>query len=271
MKTPFITSLTIYPVKSMGGIELQSSRLDNMGFQWDRRWMLVDETGEFVTARKHPQLLCIQPEMDQKTGTLSLHIPDQPMLGIPQATAESPRITVTVWNDQVEAIHLDTHVDQVLSNHLGTRCKMVFFDDKIVRQVDQDYASPGDRTGFSDGFPLLLISKPSLDDLNSRMDTPLPMKRFRPNIVVDGCEAYEEDNWQQFTANSVTLAAVKPCSRCIMTTANPETGKREGKEPLKTLETYRKQGNKVMFGQNIIHQTEGTLKVGDSLNVTLKP
>lgn len=265
MKTPVITSLHIYPVKSMGGIKLETATLDDLGLQWDRRWMLVDENGDFVTARKHPQLLRIQPELDQETGHLRLHFPDGSVLAIPEHHSHSPRLPVKVWEDQVEAIHLGNEADKVISTYLSKNCKLVFFDDKIVRQVDQNYACPGDRTGFSDGFPLLLISKPSLEDLNRRMDKPLPMKRFRPNIVIDGCDSYEEDTWQSASTQSVAFDIVKPCSRCIMTTANPETGQREGKEPLKTLQTYRKQGNKVMFGQNVIHRTQGILRVGDSL------
>lgn len=229
--------------------------------------MLVDGNGEFITARKFPRLLCIRPELDQETGELSLHIPKLPVLTIPPAAQNGETLKVKIWDDQVEAIHVDINVDNALSQYLGINCKMVFIDDKTVRSVDQNYATPSDRTGFSDGFPLLLISKESLEDLNSRMDKELPMKRFRPNIVVEGCSPYDEDNWKQFSTATVTLSAVKPCSRCIMTTANPETGEREGKEPLRTLKTYRLKGNNVMFGQNVIHQNQGMLRKGETLTI----
>lgn len=251
----------------MGAINLSEATLDSMGLKWDRRWMLVDKSGEFITARKHPELLRIQPELDQESGNLRLHIPNQAVLDVPPASADMPKILVKVWEDKVDAIHLDSMLDKTLSKYIGTHCQLVYIDDNTVREVDQDYASPGDRTGFSDGFPLLLISKASLDDLNARMEQPLPMKRFRPNIVVEDCDAYEEDQWLSITSNQVELTFVKPCSRCIMTTANPETGKRDGKEPLKTLQTYRQQGNKVFFGQNLIHRNLGDLKVGDTIKI----
>ncbi|HFD86614.1 MAG TPA: MOSC domain-containing protein, partial [Gammaproteobacteria bacterium] len=134
-----------------------------------------------------------------------------------------------------------------------------------VRQVDQDYASAGDKTAFSDGFPILLISQASLDDLNNRLDEPMPMKRFRPNLVVTGTQPYEEDQWQRISINGVEFRIVKPCSRCIVTTIDPETGKQTGVEPLETLGTYRKQGGKVMFGQNVIPDGSGVVALGDEV------
>jgi uncharacterized protein YcbX len=146
----------------------------------------------------------------------------------------------------------------------------VFIEDDEVRQLDLEYANPGERTGFSDGFPLLLISAASLQDLNSRLAAPLPMKCFRPNLVVAGCSAYAEDEWRELSINSMRFIVVKPCSRCVMTSVDQESGKKTGKEPLKTLASYRRQGNKVMFGQNVIHRDRGTVRVGDVVAVNTR-
>jgi len=257
-----ISELTIYPVKSMRGISLSASPLDAMGLQWDRRWMLVDAQGKFLTGRQLPRLLTIQPELDAD-GALTLRFPDGSRLAVPPAS--DIRTPVRVWNDEVAAATVDSGCDAVLSRYLERDCRLVFIEESEVRPVDPDYAQPGDRTGFSDGFPLLLISEASLADLNSRLDAPLPMSRFRPNLVVAGCPPYAEDQWQGFQVGDLRFDVVKPCSRCIMTTVDRDRGERAGDEPLKTLMRYRRQGNKVMFGQNVIHRSRGELHVGDRL------
>lgn len=264
-----ISSLTIYPVKSMAGVSLATAELDEMGLRWDRRWMLIDDQGQFLTARKQPSLLCIQPEVSDD-GQLTLQFPSGSVLPVPSVDSEMPEIPATVWDDSVKARHLSNEVDTAISDYLGQSARLVFVEQETIRQVDLNYAQQGDRTGFSDGFPLLLISEASLADLNQRMDKPLPMTRFRPNIVVSGCEAYEEDAWGQLQSPDLTLDIVKPCSRCIMTTVDPASGERDGKEPLATLKTYRQIGNKVMFGQNVIHRQTGQLQVGQTLTAKSK-
>ncbi len=266
MPTIEITQLVIYPVKSMRGMTLQSSQLDAMGLRWDRRWMLVDAQGRFLTGRQHPELLTIQPRLSEQ-GALSLEFPDGKVLAVPSPDAAAGRVPVTVWNDTVMASPVGGTCDDVLSAWLGEPCRLVFIEDDEVRQVDPAYAHEGDRTGFSDGFPLLLISEASLADLNSRLPEALPMSRFRPNLVVAGTEPFAEDDWQTFETCGVKFSVVKPCSRCVMTTVDAERGIRAGNEPLATLMTYRRQGNKVMFGQNVIHRGRGVLRVGAPVEV----
>lgn len=259
-----LTQLYIYPVKSMAGIALESSEIDNMGLKYDRRWMLVDTSGNFVTQRTHPHMVLIQPSI--RDGRLLLTSSSGDSHQVPDPGAAEGRMQVQVWNDSVNAYHLAKKTDDWLSEQIGEPCHLVFIADDEIRQCDPAYAKEGDRTGFADGFPLLLISRASLDDLNNRLDTPVPMIRFRPNLVVDGCDAYEEDTWKQVRIGNVTFRVVKPCSRCPIPTVNPETGRKEGPEPLKTLITYRRRENKVWFGQNLAHDSRGTLMSGNLLN-----
>lgn len=260
-----VSELNIYPVKSMAGISLSSSNLDLMGLQYDRRWMVVSTKGKFITQRSHPQLALIQPKLLNGRLTLTSFGLDDHV--VPLATVDSPDMTVKVWDDEVQAKHLSPATDAWLEQTVGEPCHLVYIPDDEIRQCDLSYARKGDRTGFSDGFPLLLISEASLQDLNNKLDTPVPMKRFRPNIVVTGCEAFAEDTWKSMTVNTTPFRIVKPCSRCVITTVDPAIGMVTSPEPLQTLASYRKQGNKVMFGQNVIPDDTGVLTVGDIVQV----
>jgi len=180
-----------------------------------------------------------------------------PMGGRPVATR--------VWDDPLSVIAPDHKADAWFSRVLGVECVLVFFPDTVVREVNRTFAPRGGRTGFADAFPFLLIGDASLADLNTRFRTPLPMNRFRPNLVVAGSAPFAEDTWRGFTVGGIPMEAVKPCGRCITTTTDQATGRRDGDEPLRTLATFRRQGNKVMFGQNVVHYGTGTLRVGDEV------
>ncbi len=257
-----VSELYIYPVKSMAGISLPSSRVDALGLVQDRRWMVVNESGYMVTQRSHPRMVLISPRLEN--GNLVLETAGKSPIVVPESSAPV-RVEARVWNDAVAALATDPDVDWWLSEVLGEPVRLVSFPRDGKRQVDRQYARAGDRTAFSDGFPILLISQASLDDLNQRLEQPLPMRRFRPNIVVTGTEPYAEDDWRQMQIAGVNFRIVKPCSRCVVTTVDPETGEVVGDEPLRTLATYRKQGGKVMFGQNVIPDNAGILRVGDQV------
>ena len=259
-----ISSLTIYPVKSLAGIESKSAELDSMGLKNDRRWMLVSPQGDFLSQRKVPKMALIQPRFED--DQLILSSKGQADFTVPAANPENTML-VTIWGDSVTAQRVGKEADAWLSAILGLECHLVYIPDDEVRQCDLEFAKQGERTGFADGFPLLLISTASLDDLNTRLKHPVKMKRFRPNIVVTGCDAFSEDDWKQFIIADIPMRGVKPCSRCILTTVNPDTGKREGAEPLQTLMTYRKWDNNVYFGQNVIHEQKGIISIGDVLTV----
>ncbi len=269
--TTRVTELIVYPVKSCAGISLQESDIDGMGLRYDRRWMLVTPKGDFLSQRKIPKMALIKTALDD-AGNLTLSMQGQGDLDVPEASDAA--MPVTIWNDRVEARLVGDQCDRWLTRALGVDCHLVYITDDVVRQCDLEYAREGDRTGFSDGFPMLLISEPSLDDLNIRLQKrsveKVDMRRFRPNIVVSGCEPYAEDSWENFMIADTPMRAVKPCSRCPIPTVDPDTGERSGAEPIATLSTYRKQGHKVFFGMNVIHQQQGRIRVGDELGIDKK-
>ena len=259
-----LSEINIYPVKSCAGISRPASKLDAMGLKYDRRWMIVDVAGKMLTQRSHPQLALIETSLTQGQLTLSSFGMDEFI--VPPGSDDAPRMKVTVWNDTVNAWRIEA-ADQWLKQTVGDDCHLVQIPDSEVRVCDQAYAQPGDRTGFADGFPLLLISRASLDDLNTRLEHPVEMRRFRPNLVIDGCDAYEEDTWSEIRIGDVAMRVVKPCSRCVITTVDPDSGEVSAGEPLQTLATYREKDGKVFFGQNVIHNAPGELTLGDTLAV----
>ncbi len=260
-----LSQLYIYPVKSMAGIPLEASELDDMGLKYDRRWMLVDSQGRFMTQRTHPQMVLIRPTI--LDGRLLLTGSKGESVEVPGIEHAEERMSVQVWKDQVKAHRLSSAIDAWLSREIGDPCHLVFIADDEIRQCDPAYAKEGDRTGFSDGFPLLLISEASLDLLNEKLDAPVDMIRFRPNLVVAGCHAHAEDNWREISIGDIRFRIVKPCSRCPIPTVNPETGRKEGPEPLKTLMSYRRRDNKVWFGQNMVHEGKGLLQTSQQVEI----
>ncbi len=254
-----------YPVKSLRGNRLESATVDARGIQYDRQWMLVDEQGGFLTQRQMPKMVLVKTHIEDQG--LRLSAPGMQDLRISDACDDRGSVSVKVWRDECEAEFVDTEADGWLSEFLGRDCRLVYLPSGSVRQVDQAYAQRDDQVGFADGFPFLLISQASLDDLNRRLPVSLPMERFRPNLVISGCDAYAEDSWQRIRIGELIFRVVKPCSRCVIPTIDPETGRRQGDEPLKTLLQYRKQGNKVMFGQNLLHDGIGHLSQGMEVEI----
>ncbi|WP_199243248.1 MOSC domain-containing protein [Vitiosangium sp. GDMCC 1.1324] len=265
---PTLTSLTIYPLKSCAGVPLTRAIVEPLGIQHDRRWMAVRPDGSFMTGRELPALVLVRAV----PGPSGLHLsaPGMPDLEVPVPPADAPRLDVTVWKDTCSAARAGANADRWLSEYLGQPTHLMHVDARMQRPVDPEYAAPEDRVGFADGFPLLLISEASLADLNQRLEHPVPMTRFRPNLVVDGCEAFAEDGWKRLRIGSVELAVVKPCARCVFTTVDPTTARADPqKEPLRTLSTYRRVGGKngVMFGQNLIVRRPGEIRVGDAVEL----
>jgi len=253
-----VSQLSIYPVKSCRGIPQQSTSVEAFGLKNDRRWMVVDDDGVMLTQRKLSSMCLINVELTE-TG-IQLSAPDMAALQVTIPTSVNTR-KVKVWNDECSAYDTGDEAANWLSQFLEMACRLVYFPEDEIRQVDLDYAKEGDKTAFSDGFPLLLISQASLDDLNSRLGSPISMNRFRPNIVVDGCQPFEEDSWKKIKIGKVEYSVVKSCSRCVIPSINPETAEREA-EPTKTLIAYRKRENKIFFGQNVIAQDNGKIDVG---------
>ena len=262
MRTLTLTALVVYPIKSAGGIAVQSWPVDEFGLRHDRRWMVVDRDGEAVTQRDHPKLALARTAIER--DRLRVTAPGQRPLDLPLEPAGAVTMTATVWGDACVAHWMGERAAGWFSELLGFSCSLVYMPAQTRRPADPAYAPPEVRVSFADGFPFLLISEESLADLNTRLPDPVPMNRFRPNLVIAGGEPYVEDGLRGFRIGALDLEAVKPCDRCVLTTTDQETGFR-GPEPLRTLAGYRKAGGKVLFGQNVVHRATGRLTVGDPL------
>ncbi len=262
---PRVTGIFIYPLKGARGIPVDVAELDLLGFRHDRRWMVVDEPGEFVSQRTQPRLALIRPAL--VGDVLVLDAPERPRLELPTVPAGAGTRPVRVFMDTLPAASAGTEADDWISGFLGTRAHIVAFAADAVRPVDPRYARRAtDRVAFVDAYPCLLIGQASLDLLNERLPAPVPMNRFRPNLVVGGTAPHAEDGWRRIRVGDVVLDVVKPCARCTVPTVDQRTAVASA-EPLRTLATYRKVGSKVFFGQNLIHQSPGTVRVGQEVEV----
>ncbi|HVW94991.1 MAG TPA: MOSC N-terminal beta barrel domain-containing protein [Mucilaginibacter sp.] len=260
-----ISELYIYPVKSLGGIRVDESRVTPMGLEYDRRWLLVDDNNDFVTQRQFPKMALLSVAL-RKSGITVSNKEYSESIDIPfnERGRSYERITVTIWDDTCSGELVSAEADNWFTKALGFRCRLVYMPDDTRRIVDQRYANENAITSFSDAYPFLLIGQASLDELNSRLTEPIPMNRFRPNIVFSGAEPFAEDQYGHFKIGGVDFYGVKLCARCVMTTVNQDTGV-NGKEPLKTLAKYRAKDNNILFGQNLIHKGSGQISVGDEL------
>jgi len=264
---PFVDSLHVHPIKSCRGHAVDEAALDRFGLTGDRRFLIVDERGQFLTQRTLPKLALIEPLV--QTDTLALNAPGRPSLRIAATPPpESPSLQVVVWRDTVAAVDLGPEVAAWLGDYLESPARLVAMPPEFSRPIRKPAAYPGDEAAFADAFPLLVLSEASLADLNDRLDEPLPMDRFRPNLVVRECPAFAEDSWRRIRIGDVVLRAAGPCARCVVTTTEQRTLER-GKEPLRTLAQYRRSADgEVNFGQNYIHETKaGVLRVGMRVEV----
>lgn len=259
-----LQSLYVYPIKSTAGIALSNTWIDNIGLSFDRRFVVADHQGQFMTARTEPSLCLIRASLTP-TG-LILTAPDMPALEINYQAFSDHYQSVTVWKDEINSRYCSLDYDLWFSDYLKKPCQLLFFGEKSSRQVKNKQ----NQVGFADGYPQLLISQASLDDLNARMPNhQITMAQFRPNIVVEGTEAFEEDKWQHIRIGEVEFEVTKPCTRCIFTTVDPDTAEKHPKqEPLSTLKHYRKdERGEIMFGQNLVALNQGRLEVGDQVTV----
>ncbi|MDO3625248.1 MOSC domain-containing protein [Mucilaginibacter sp. BT774] len=260
-----ISQLFIYPVKSLGGIALDKALVTDRGFQYDRRWMLVDHNNRFISQRDVHQMALLKPALTDK-GIKITHSVKQSSCTIPFDAVKNEFAEVTIWDDTCRGQFVGNEADEWFSSMLEIPCRLVFMPDDTYRITDQRYTSEDSITSFSDAYPFLLIGQSSLDDLNSKLAEVLPMSRFRPNIVFTGGEPYQEDAMHTFIIGDIIFYGVKLCARCVMTTIDQENGL-AGKEPLKTLARYRLKDKKIMFGQNLAHNGLGEIKIGDELQI----
>jgi len=261
-----ISELYIYPIKSLGGIALNNATLTDRGFEHDRRWMLVDDNNQFITQREVNTMALLKPKLTEHGLLIRNSQVEGEELLVPFEPTIAETTMVTVWSNHCRAQQVSVEADAWFSKQLGISCKLMYMPNSTNRFVDGRYAHNKEITSFSDAFPLLLIGQASLDDLNSRLTVPLPMDRFRPNIVFTGGTAFEEDTIKQFEINGITFSCAKPCARCVMITIDQQSGA-TAKEPLKTLSTYRMKNNKVLFGQNLLYNGQGEISVGDRITI----
>lgn len=265
-----ISQLFIYPIKSVGGISVDSSPVTSTGLLHDRRWMLVDQHGRFISQRENSILALLRIQI--RSSTLVVFHKDHPTTSIeipifdPAEVNSLPRLGVIIWNDLCNAIVYPQPYSDWFTRVLETPCQLVYMDDTVRREVDKTYAFRNEINSFSDGFPLLMIGQSSLDDLNARLPYPIPINRFRPNLVFEGGYPFQEDDMPIFEINGLEYQAVKPCARCIIPTIDQETGIKY-EEPTKTLASYRLKDKKVLFGQNVLVSSIGTISVGNEIHI----
>jgi len=231
-----ISALYIYPIKSLGGISQISATVTDRGLKNDRRWMLIDENNRFLTQRKHPQMALLEVELTGNGLKVNDKLNKAESLNVPIFPETNESTIAEIWDDKCNVQFVSKLADQWFSDVLRIKSRLVYMPDSSLRSVDENYAVNNDITCLSDGYPLTIISQASLDDLNSRLEVPIPMNRFRPNIVIRDSKPFEEDLLDHFYINSIEFRGVKRCSRCMVTTINQENAS-IAKEPLKTLAT----------------------------------
>jgi len=259
-----VSELYIYPIKSLGGISLSNAEVTDRGLKYDRRWMLVDEQNRFLTQREYPQMALLKVQVENDGLLVTHHLNGS--VAIPFEQHNQGKQEVAIWDDTCAGVFVDSELDNWFSAALGIKCRLVHMPEDTHREVDQRYASPGMITSFADAYPFLLIGQASLNDLNSRLAEPLPMNRFRPNIVFTGGEPFAEDLMNHIQVADINFYGAKLCARCVFTTIDQLTAVK-AKEPLKTLAQYRLMDKKIMFGQNLVHEGTGIITIGDTLNV----
>lgn len=262
-----LSEIWIYPVKSLAGIRLTEAEVQEKGLQYDRRWMIVDQFGRFLTQREFHNMAMLEVAVLENSLLISNKLKPGENISVPFQPVTGEVMVVTVWDDEVDALTVSNEVDAWLSEQLEMVVKLVMMPETTERKADPRYAKNNENVSFADGFPFLLISQASLDDLNARLEEPIVMKRFRPNFVVTGTKPFAEDTWKSIQIGTLSFDIVKPCARCVLTTIDPETAEK-GKEPLKTLATYRRVNNKILFGQNVVAKQHGLVKQGDEILLT---
>jgi len=265
-----LSEINIYPIKSLGGISLKNAVVETRGLQFDRRWMLIDEKQNFLTQRILPKMATVSVEILEK-GLRVLQSKDE--LVIPFEPNTNKTESVKIWSSRSRARVYEDKINEWFSDALETNCRLVLMPEETNRKVNYFYAvHKDDVVSFADAYPFLLIGESSLTDLNSRLENPVPMNRFRPNFVVSGADAFAEDGWTRIRIGDVVFHLVKPCARCVVTTIDQSNGVKQGVEPLKTLASFRipKRSikKKILFGQNLIAEDVGkVVNVGDAVEV----
>jgi uncharacterized protein len=265
-----LAAIHIYPLKAARGTDLQSSLVERWGLTGDRRWLVVDKAGRFISQREEPAMARLT--VGHADQALTVSASGYPELSVPAPSGDDgcEMLAVTVWRSTVMAAAAGPAADAWLSEFLGRRVRLVYLDDPTRRAVNPEFGDEGDVVSFADGYPLLLTSMASLGALGDWLiedgDQPVPMSRFRPSVVVAGSEPWAEDGWRRISIGAVSFRVVKPCGRCMVTTIDQLTGE-VGRQPLNMLGRRRLIGTDLVFGQNMIPEAPGTICVGDPVQI----
>jgi len=261
-----VSKIFIYPLKSGAPIALKSATAVSTGFLYDRNWVVVDKTGKFISQRTHPDLRLIETHISgdaiffknidtgERSGTFSIS---------PNSKTTD---TIKIWNDTVTAEYVSAEADRWFSGMLGGSLRLFHLSDIYKRFAEKKYAGSEKPVSFADGYPFLIISEESINDLNSRLKNKVDVLRFRPNIVISGCKSYFEDIMKEFSIGEIRFQGVKSCARCVVITLDQETGLKDP-EPLTELSKYRRAGNNIFMGMNLIHSGEGIIRLGDEVRI----
>lgn len=271
-----VSELNIYPIKSLKGVSVSSAIVEERGLQHDRRWMLTTPDGMFFTQREFPRMATISVRIEPDGSGLGVAADRFGDVFVPAEADSEIRQQVTIWGSVCEGTVYGAALNEWFSDVIGTQCQLVKMPDDSRRDISELFNRGDEIVSFADGYPQLVIGESSLNELNSHLDTPVPMNRFRPNIVVAGSEAFAEDDWMRIRIGDAVFRSTKPCARCVMTTIDQARGEFDGKDPLKTLASYRMakdvmperiaslglSDTAVLFGQNLVGES-----VGESINV----
>lgn len=265
-----LSEIFVYPIKSLGGISLFEAVVEPRGLQFDRRMMLVDNNGNFITQRIYPQMALFKTSIIDNKLIVTYSKSNQ-SIQLPLIAEENSflqKIKVRIWDDLCNASIISDEANEFFSDLIGIKCSLVFMpeDEKRIVDPNKKYINDEHIVSFADGYPFLIIGQSSLNELNRRLETPIPVNRFRPNFVFTGGKAFEEDQWKNFQIGGIKFKAVKPCARCVITTTDQQTAERSN-EPLKTLATFRRDGNKVLFGMNLVAYNSGKIKIEDKITL----
>jgi len=255
-----VAGIFVYPIKSLRGSAVEETTVCGYGLEHDRQWMLVDAESKMITQRECPRVAMLQPHF--ASNSMMIPLPDNLLIMVPLSSEASTdrQVTVDVWGHVYVGMIASDSINRAFSRAIGAECRLAWIRSDVFRTRHE--------VAFHDDSPLLVISQASLDDLNRRLAAPLPMNRFRPNLVIAGSKPFEEDLWQRVAVGNVVLRAVKPCERCVIPTVNQDTGVFQGPEPLKTLATFRRKGENVAFGQYFRAESKGTkFHRGDEVRV----
>lgn len=261
----YLSDIRIYPIKSTQPLSLDRSRVHPIGLENDRRLVIVDAENQVITGRSNPYPLRVRTSFEN--GRLHAHVPGYGTFEIDPEKDRRETIEVKLFGRWIPGYPIENECNSALSELLGERCHLAAMTHEIARAMKpEDGARAEDRVSYADTAPIHLVSEASLADLNSRLSAPVPMDRFRPNLIVRGCGAYEEERWDEIDIGDARFRVADTCKRCVFTTLDPSTLERDpGREPLKTLSTYRMEGNKVKFGVHLVPLRPGTIRTGDEI------